>query len=95
MGGLQSNHFKVLVCVKQGCVMASVIFNLFLVAVTLVFCNGLSDTDGMHVRINFRLDDSIFNLRRLQAESKTSSDVIFGLKYADDAALASHTATSL
>jgi len=31
--------------VKQGCVMAPVIFNLFLVAVTMVFRNWLFDTD--------------------------------------------------
>jgi len=37
VGGHESDLFDVLVCVKQGCVLAPVIFNLFLVAVTLVF----------------------------------------------------------
>ena len=53
VGGHASDPFDVLVGVKQGCVLASVIFNLFLVAVTLVFRNGLSPNAG--IPINFRL----------------------------------------
>jgi len=43
IGGRESDHstFDVLVGVKQACVMAPVIFNLFLVAVTLACRNGL------------------------------------------------------
>ena len=37
----------------------------------------------------------MFNLRRLQAKTKTSLDNIFDLQYADDAALPSHTPQGL
>ena len=37
VGGHKSEPFDVLAGVKQGCALAPVMFNLFLVAVTLVF----------------------------------------------------------
>jgi len=89
----ESDPFDVLVGVKQGCVLAPVIFNLFLVAVTLVFRNGLPSNAG--IPINFRLDGNLFNIRRLQTNTKVSSDTSFDLQYADDAAIPSHTAVGL
>jgi len=93
LGGSESAPFHVNIGVKQGCVLAPVIFNLFLVAVTLAFRNDcfLSDAIG----INFRLDGSLFNLRRLQAPTKCSTDHVFELQYADDASVPSHTAAGL
>jgi len=35
---------------KQGCVLAPVIFNLFLMAVTLVFCHKISAEDGVRIK---------------------------------------------
>ena len=46
--GYESDPFDVLVDVKQGCILAPVIFNLFLVAVTLVFRNGPSKCWNSH-----------------------------------------------
>ncbi len=89
MGGELSDPFEVLIGVKQGCVLAPVIFNLFLVAVTLLFRSNIQTSDG--VPFNFSLDGSLFNLRRLQAKTKTSLDNVFDLQYADDAAVPSHT----
>ena len=91
--GQLSEPFEVLVGVKQGCVLAPVIFNLFLVAVTLIFCSKISEADG--IPINYRLDGSLFNLRRLQAKTKSSHDVVFELQYAGDAALPSHSTDGL
>jgi len=65
-------------------VQATVIFNLFLVAVTLVFRHSISAADG--VRIKNRLRGSLFNIRRLQAVTKVTNDTSFDLQYADDAA---------
>ena len=89
VGGELSDLFEVLIGVKQGCVLAPVISNLFLVAVTLLFRSNIQTSDG--VPFNFRLDGSLFNLRRLQAKTKTSLDNVFDLQYADDAAVPSHT----
>ena len=89
----ESDPFEVLAGVKQGCVLAPVIFNLFLVAVTLVFRNELSNDVG--IPFKYRLDGSMFNLQRLQAQTKVCTDTVFELQYADDAALPSHEPTEL
>ena len=43
----------------------------------------------------YRLDGSLFNLRRLKAETKVSNDRIYELQYADDAAIPAHSAADL
>ena len=53
----------------------------------------LKDEDGVYVRYN--LDGSLFNLRRLQAHTKTHERLIRGLLFADDAALVVHTERAL
>jgi len=93
VGGHESDPFDVLAGVKQGCDLAPVIFYLFLVAVTLVFLNGFPSNAG--IPINFRLDGNLFDVRRLQAKTKVSSDTIFDLQYADDAAIPNHTTVGL
>jgi len=71
LGRLESDPFMVNVGVKQGCFLAPVIFNLFLVAITVLFCNRVLPADS--VGINYRLDGSLFNIRRLQAATKVES----------------------
>ena len=93
MAGSQSSIFPVEVRVKQGCVLAPIIFNLLLVAITLVSHHDLQSSDC--VGIEYRLDGGLFNLRRLQAKTKTSSAMISALQYADDAAFPSLTADRL
>jgi len=92
-GGEMSKSFGVNTGVRQGCVLAPVIFNLILVAVTLVFRHNISAADG--VRIKYRLDGSSSNICLLQAVTKVTNDAIFDLQYADDAALPSHTPDGL
>ena len=93
MAGSLYSRFPVEVGVKQGCVLAPIIFNLFQVAITLVSHRVLQSFD--FVGIEYRLDGGIFNLRRLQAKTKTSSAMISALQCADDAAFPSHTADGL
>ena len=93
MDGFMSSSFPVEVGVKQGCVIAPIIFNLLLVAITLVSHCHLQSSDC--VGIEYRLDGGLFNLRRLQAETKTSSAMISALQYADDATFLSLTAEGI
>ena len=83
MTGSQSSSFPVEVVVRQGCVLAPIIFNLLLVAITLVSYRDLQSSDC--VGIEHRLDGGLFNLRRIQAKTKTSSAMISALQYADGA----------
>ena len=53
----------------------------------------LEDEDGVYVR--YRLGGSLFNLRRLQAHTKTHERLIRDLLFADDAALVAHTERAL
>ena len=93
MAGSQFSSFPVEVGVKQDCVLAPIIFNLLLVAMTLVSHRDLQSSDC--VGIEFRLDGGLFNLRCLQAKTKTSSAMISTLQHADDAAFPSLTADGL
>ena len=93
MAGSKSSSFPVEVGVKQGCVLAPIIFNLLLVAIALVCHRDLQSS--YCVGIEDRIDGGLLNLRRLQAKTKTSSAMIFALQYADDAAFPSLTADGL
>ena len=49
MAGSQSSSFPVEVGVKQGCVLAPIIFNLLLVAIALVSHRDLKSSDGIGI----------------------------------------------
>ena len=88
-GVLQSEFFKVNVGVKQGCVLDPVLFNILLSAITCLFHSVMGHEDG--VRVEYRLDGSLFNIRRLQAHPKTKTRQICELQYADDCAILAHS----
>ena len=71
IAGSQSSNFPVEAGVKQGCVLASIIFNLLIVAIILASHRDHQSSDC--VGNDYRLDGGLFNLRRLQAKTKTSS----------------------
>ncbi|KAF0027118.1 hypothetical protein F2P81_019859 [Scophthalmus maximus] len=87
IGGQQSPFFSVDVGVKQGCVLAPTIFNIFLS--TLLSHKLLDHSDG--VQIQYRLDGNLFNIWHLQAFTKTTNQHISELQYADDCALLAHS----
>lgn len=92
-GGLVSNPFPVNVGVKQGCVLAPILFNIYLAAVTLLSRHNMDSDD--EISLTYRMDGSVFNLRRLQAKTKTRQNTIFDLQYADDAAFPAHSPDAL
>ena len=92
-GELQSEFFKVNVGVKYGCVLAPVLFNILLSAITCLFHIVAGHEDGVHVE--YRLDGSLFNIRRLQAHTKTETRQICELQYADDCAILAHSPGSM
>ena len=93
VGGDETESFAVQVGVKQGCVMAPVIFNLYVAAATMLFRQRSSPELG--IGLTYRLDGSVFNLRRLQCPTKTSEDLITELQYADDCMLVAHSPDEL
>jgi len=71
-GGILSDQFCVCNGTKQGCVLAPLLFSIYFAMMLLVAfwnCN-------IGVPIQFRTDWSIFNLRRLQAQTKVQCQII-------------------
>ena len=85
--GSKSEPFNVCIGVRQGCVIAPVIFNLFLAAVMAAVRSDISPADS--VSLSYCQDGSLFNLRRLNAKTKVSVDHVTELQCADDAAVLS------
>jgi len=76
IGAWMSDAFDVLVGVKQGCVLVPVIFNLFLVAVTLVSRIGFPPDTG--VPFIYRLDGSLFSIRRVAGSQQKPRSLMTG-----------------
>ena len=75
-----SDPFPVTNGVKQGCVLASILFSMmFSAMLTDAFQDGDND---IPIRCSF--DGKLFNLRRLQAKSKVQTEVLDELLFADD-----------
>ena len=93
VGGEETEPFDVGVGVKQGCVMAPVIFNIYLAAATHLFREAFPIEQS--IQITYRLDGSVFNLARLKARTKVAGDSVTELQYADDCALVAHSPEDL
>ena len=84
--GEQSDPFSISNGVKQGCVLAPVLFTLFS---TCVLRQAVGNMDE-GVYVYFLYDGSIDDLRRLSAETKTLNSLIQEALFADDCALMAH-----
>ena len=93
MAASQFTSLPVDVGVKQGGVLALIIFNLLLVTITLVSHRDLQSSD--FVGIEYRRDGGLISLRSLQAKNKTSCAVISALHYADNVVFPCLTADGL
>ena len=73
--------------VRQGCVLAPVLFNVLLLCVTQLLHKELEDCSGVVV--------DLLNIRRLQATTKVLTERVLELQYADDFARVAHTPEDL
>ena len=78
-----SEPFQVSNGVKQGCVLAPTLFSLMFSA---MLTDAFRDS-GIGIGIRYRTDGSVFNLRRLKAKTRVSTDTINDFLFADDCAL--------
>ena len=83
MGSGTTNSFPVNAVVKQGCVLAPTLFDIFLAA----FLEFVSNRLPSKVDMSYQTYWNPFNLRRLQARTKVSSSAVVELQYADDYAV--------
>ena len=89
--GEESDPFPISSGVKQGCVLAPVLFAIFFsVLLNYAFKDS---TDG--VPIQSRTDGGLLNIKRFGAKTKISQHLIRELLFADDAALVSHSRQGL
>ncbi|XP_076069799.1 uncharacterized protein LOC143041678 [Oratosquilla oratoria] len=84
MGGNISNSFSVTVGVKQGCVLAPTLFNIYLAVVTLL-ARYESDVNDS-IAVNYHLDGNLLYPQRLKAKTKARTSYVFDMQYPDDAA---------
>ena len=77
---------------RQGCVKAPILFNLFFAAVMFEALHDLPRESG--VGIKFKLDGRLWDTRRLQGK-RVREAFITDLCYADDCALVAHTQQEL
>ena len=84
--GEESEPFSISNGVKQGCVLAPVLFNLFF---TCVLNHAIRDLEqGVYLR--YRPDGSLFDNRRVTAKTKTVEKTDLEALIADDCALMAH-----
>ena len=89
--GDTSSPFNISNGVKQGCVLACVLFNLFF---TCVLTHAVCDLKT-GICIRYRLDGSLVDLRRLRAQTKSVERLIVEALFADDCALLAHSEADL
>ncbi|XP_069194155.1 uncharacterized protein [Procambarus clarkii] len=89
--GLTSDAFNIQSRVKQGCILAPTLFEIFF-AVMLHHACG-SATEGIYLRT--RSDGKLFNLARLRAKTKVQPRGLRDFLFADDAAVTAHSAEDL
>jgi len=89
--GMLSDRFMITSEVKQGSVVAPVLFCLFY---TAMFDEATRSLDA-GVRIRIRTTGKLFNLGRLRSSKKVFSELVCELLYVDDCDIEAHTVEDL
>ncbi|XP_069975557.1 uncharacterized protein [Penaeus vannamei] len=87
ISGNNSDTFEVLHSVKQGCVLAPVLFAMYLAAML----ENMPSNLNKGIFICTHTDSGLFNLSRLRSHRKILMQCICELLYADDSALVAHS----
>ena len=91
IGGGVSESLSFTNGVKQGCVLASMLFSIFLSA---ILDEAFRDMGG-GVYIQSRQSADLFNVAHFRAETKTTRTLMRELLFADDSALVAHSAEEM
>ena len=89
--GDNSENFSIRCGVKQGCVMAPCLFNIYF---SSLLHHAFSNST-LGVYLHTRFDGGLFNVKRFRAKSKVTNSTVKDLLFADDAALVAHCAKDL
>ena len=89
--GTLSDWFPILNGVKQGCVLAAILFCIFF----SLLLSYAFDSAKEGIYIHTRSDGKLYNMNRLRAVTKRKQIMIQDLLFADDAALVAHSETKL
>ena len=91
VGGEVSGSFRVTNGVKQGCVLAPMLFSIFISA---MFDDAFRDM-GDDVYIHSRQSADLFNVAHFKAKTKTIRMLMRVLLFADDSSLVAHSAEEM
>ena len=87
LNGEMSDAFRISSGTKQGCMLAPMLLTIFF---SMMLHVAFRECD-IGIPIRYRTDGSLFNLRRLQATTKTKLAIVRDLLYADECVLAAHS----